>query len=119
MKSKVGLIVGGSGALGSSVVNVFKKNGWRLLNVDVKANTSVDSNFLIDPNLRLKDQVKQVHEHTKTFSTSFDSIICTAGGFEMGSIRDHDVLEKFDRLDRLNAQSALLTGHLAAHYLGE
>jgi|LauGreDrversion4_2_1035121.scaffolds.fasta_scaffold201437_2 dihydropteridine reductase len=55
MKSKVGLIVGGSGALGSSVVNVFKKNGWRLLNVDVKANTSVDSNFLIDPNLRLKD----------------------------------------------------------------
>ena len=37
----------------------------------------------------------------------------------MGTIRDADLFEKYDRLDRMNAQSALLTGHLAAHYLGE
>ena len=38
MKSKVGLIVGGSGALGKSVVSVFKQHGWRLLNLDVRPN---------------------------------------------------------------------------------
>ena len=50
---------------------------------------------------------------------NFDSIICTAGGFEMGTVRDSDLFEKYDRLDRMNTQSALLTAHLAAHYLGE
>jgi len=38
MKSKIGLIVGGSGALGRSVVNSFKLNGWRMLNIDVNPN---------------------------------------------------------------------------------
>ena len=37
----------------------------------------------------------------------------------MGSVRDADVFEKHERLDRLNLQSALLTAHLAANYLGE
>ena len=37
----------------------------------------------------------------------------------MGTVRDSDLFEKYDRLDRMNTQSALLTAHLAAHYLGE
>ena len=45
MKSKVGLVVGGSGALGHSVISVFKKNGWKLLNIDMRANASADSNY--------------------------------------------------------------------------
>lgn len=47
MKSKVGLIVGGSGALGSSVVTVFKRHGWKLLNLDVRANEAADVNVQI------------------------------------------------------------------------
>lgn len=38
MKSKVGLIVGGSGALGRNVLSSFKKHGWRMLNIDINAN---------------------------------------------------------------------------------
>ena len=38
MKSKLGLIIGGSGALGKSVITVFKRNGWRLLNIDFQGN---------------------------------------------------------------------------------
>jgi NAD(P)-dependent dehydrogenase (short-subunit alcohol dehydrogenase family) len=45
MKSKVGLIVGGSGVLGRAVADSFKKNGWRMLNIDVTNNDKVDSNF--------------------------------------------------------------------------
>jgi hypothetical protein len=37
----------------------------------------------------------------------------------MGSVRDNDIFEKYEALDRMNAQSALLTAHLAANYLGE
>ena len=53
MKSKVGLVVGGSGALGSSVVSVFKRHGWRLLNVDIKQNELADENFLLTPEKRI------------------------------------------------------------------
>ena len=53
MKSKVGLVVGGSGALGSSVVSVFKRHGWRLLNVDIKHNELADENFLLTPEKRI------------------------------------------------------------------
>jgi len=38
MKSKIGLIVGGSGGLGKNVVESFKKKGWRMLNIDVVSN---------------------------------------------------------------------------------
>lgn len=38
MKSKLGLVLGGSGGLGSNVVSVFKKHGWRILSIDMKAN---------------------------------------------------------------------------------
>ena len=37
----------------------------------------------------------------------------------MGTVRDHDIFEKYEKLDRMNAQSALLSAHLAANYLGE
>lgn len=53
MKSKVGLIVGGSGALGSSVLTVFKRHGWKFLNVDVRANEKADANFIIQPDIKL------------------------------------------------------------------
>lgn len=78
-----------------------------------------DSNFLIMPDQKISEQVGKVHDHTKAFSRSFDSIICTAGGFDVGSIRDNDLFVKYEKLDRMNAQSALLTAHLASHYLGE
>ena len=119
MKSKLGLIVGGSGALGKSVVSVFKRQGWQLLNIDLQANTEAHSNLILDSQKKIQEQIRQIHEQTGAFSKSFDSIICTAGGFDMGSVRDHDVFEKYEKLDRMNAQSALLSAHLAANYLGE
>jgi len=55
MKSKVGLVVGGSGALGKNVITVFKRHGWSLLNLDLNPNDEAKSNFIIDPNLKMKD----------------------------------------------------------------
>ena len=50
---------------------------------------------------------------------SYDSIICVAGAFDVGSIKDKDVFEKFEKIDKMNFQSALLTGHLATKFLNE
>jgi NAD(P)-dependent dehydrogenase (short-subunit alcohol dehydrogenase family) len=53
MKSKLGLIVGGSGALGKSVVSVFKRRGWSLLNIDIHPNTEADINLVLDSNKKI------------------------------------------------------------------
>lgn len=48
MKSKYGLIVGGSGALGTKVLSVFKKGGWKVINVDYRKHDEADANVLLD-----------------------------------------------------------------------
>ena len=48
MKSKYGLIVGGSGALGTKVLSTFKKGGWKLINVDFKKHEEADANIILD-----------------------------------------------------------------------
>ena len=45
-------------------------------------------------------------------------MICVAGGFDVSSIKDEDVLEKYLAIDKVNFQTALLTGHLSTRYLG-
>lgn len=62
MKSKLGLIVGGSGALGKSFVSVFKRRGWSLLNIDLQANTEADINLILDSNKKIQEQIKLIHE---------------------------------------------------------
>ena len=37
----------------------------------------------------------------------------------MGSVKDNDLFEVYERMDRMNTQSALLAAHLASRYLGE
>lgn len=43
------LVVGGSGALGKSVVSAFKKINWNVTNIDVVNNQDADFNLLVDP----------------------------------------------------------------------
>ena len=58
-----------------------------------------------------------MYEKTQAFSKEYDSIICVAGGFGLSSIKDNDVLQKYLAQDRINFQTALLTGHLSTKFL--
>jgi hypothetical protein len=33
---------------------------------------------------------------------SYDAIICVAGGFEMGAVKDKDVFDKYEKMDKMN-----------------
>jgi NAD(P)-dependent dehydrogenase (short-subunit alcohol dehydrogenase family) len=37
----------------------------------------------------------------------------------LGNVKDNDIFEKYEKLDKMNTQSALLTSHLATKYLAE
>ena len=54
---------------------------------------------------------------TRKASSEYDAIITVAGGFGVSSIKDEDIMEKYEEQDRINFQSALLAGHFASHLL--
>ena len=58
-----------------------------------------------------------IYKQTSAFAKEFDSIICVAGGFGISSVKDEDVFEKYLEMDRMNFQTALLSGHLGTKYL--
>ena len=52
------LVIGGSGALGKSVVNTFKnsKPVWKVFNLDFNDNNTADTNIKIDNNEKLTNE---------------------------------------------------------------
>ena len=43
-----------------------------------------------------------MYEPIKKFAGEYDSIICVAGGFSLSNIKDHDIIEKYLAIDKLN-----------------
>lgn len=50
-------------------------------------------------------------------SKGYNSIICVSGGFGLSSIKDKDIFDKYEDMDRKNFQSALLAAHIASFQL--
>ncbi len=47
--AKKSLIVGGAGALGRSVIDVFKHKGWQVASLDLNSYNKADANIILDP----------------------------------------------------------------------
>ena len=96
-------------------MNAFRKTGiWRISNIDVTHSEGADENYLIDSDSPIGPQVRTLRqEHLE----SYDSIICTAGGWAGGSIKDKEGLESFELMHKVCTMSALMTGHIASHHL--
>jgi NAD(P)-dependent dehydrogenase (short-subunit alcohol dehydrogenase family) len=121
MIKKHALVVGGSGALGRSVVNAYLKKTWftrwKTLNIDFSQNSDAVENVILNPKESFDKHVSQSLHESKKMSEEFDAIIHVAGGYESGSIRDFDIFEKYERMFEKNVLSAFLTAHLASHLL--
>lgn len=63
-------------------------------------------------------QLPNISEQVGKFSQEYGAIICTSGGFDVSNIADEDILAKYEAMDRMNLQSAILAGHLATKFLG-
>ena len=79
-------------------------------------NAEACENILVEDKT-LKSQVVKLADQTRALSKSYDAIIISSGSFEAGSVKDSDIFEVYDRVDKANFQSALLGGHLASHFL--
>lgn len=117
------LILGGSGALGKSVVNTFKstKPIWNVINLDFSENKNADYNYQLNSNsdnFISKDEISKIGK-LEVFQKKLDCIINVAGGWRGGSIESEDILESTQQMISMNLYSTLLSAHLAKKFLNE
>ena len=99
---KSSLILGGNGALGRAMVNQFKKAGSRVVSLDISANSEADVNLHVDGKVSMKEQVAGLLAGSLKASQGYDSIICVSGGFGVSSVKDADIFEKYEQMDKMN-----------------
>jgi NAD(P)-dependent dehydrogenase (short-subunit alcohol dehydrogenase family) len=107
------LVIGGSGALGKSVVSVFKKTPppWCVYSLDFSNNTIADTNLLFKKPEDLTDD-NFITEITKKIP-KLDCIVNVAGGWQGVSLEDRTIIKSLDMMMRQNLYSSVLAAHLA------
>lgn len=113
------IVYGGKGALGSAILQFFKKHGYTVLNIDLNANDQADSNILVDDSKNWPEQEQCIVEQTSLAlrGTKVDSVFCVAGGWAGGSASSRDFVKNVDLMIRQSVWSSAIAAKLATTYL--
>ncbi|KAG6973694.1 hypothetical protein JG687_00000759 [Phytophthora cactorum] len=107
--SKKLLVVGGAGALGRGVVSNFARASWGVTSVDFSASEDAHNNVLLPKSNSLKQAEQTLKEISSRYG-KVNTVVCTAGGWAGGSIRDADSLINLGEMHSKNLESAFLGG---------
>lgn len=94
------LIFGGSGALGRSMVKIFK--GWEVTSVDFTKNDESTNNIVIKDASDLtfvKSELNQLGNIHNSILEKFNCIVCVAGGWTGGSIKDENLINVYNDMN--------------------
>jgi nucleoside-diphosphate-sugar epimerase len=53
--TKVSLVLGGQGALGRAIVQNMRQGGWRVVSLDLTANSDATDNVIFNPSQSMKE----------------------------------------------------------------
>lgn len=109
------LCIGGSGYLGSQVINAL--SSYQVSNVDFKPHEQARHNFLLSKELPPTQNYQATLRSIKQLDVKFNAILVTAGGWVGGSIKDDDYFEKVKSMNEVNLYPSLLAAHIATKYL--
>jgi len=113
------LLWGGAGQLGSAIVNAFKTHGWTTWSVDFVKSSIAAHTIDLSATESVKNNVIHVLEKLVSEKAEFDAVVCIAGGWVGGSISHLDIFDGYNKMDSMNIQSAIATGHVASKTLKE
>ncbi|RCN29582.1 oxidoreductase, short chain dehydrogenase/reductase family protein [Ancylostoma caninum] len=112
------IVYGGRGALGSTVVDHFKKNDFWTLSIDMAANEAANANVLVDSK---DDWVTQEASILKGVAAAVDSpvdgIFCVAGGWAGGGVDSEDFVKNADLMWKQSVWSSAIAARIAAKHL--
>lgn len=122
MSSGKVIVYGGRGALGSIVVEDFKKAGYWVLNVDLNSNEAADANVLASIGAKeLSEQSELVLKGCAELlaDSKVDAVISVAGGWAGGNADSADFLKNVDLCVKQSVWTSAITAKLAANYVKE
>lgn len=129
------LIYGGSGGLGSVVVDQFKKAKWKVITVDrrksmishhsivvkgdgSKADTDVILKEITELGVGIAFRIQLLVLNTnETILSDIEAVISVAGGFCSTRIDEDSIFESMDRMIQQNITTAISAAHVASHCL--
>jgi len=115
------VVYGGNGALGSTLVNEFKKSGTiRCISIGLRENDAADETIVITETDDWTLQSDQVHKQMKEIikeDQKVDAIFCVAGGWAGGNANAKSYIKNCDLMWRQSVWSSSIAGGLAAKFL--
>lgn len=119
--SKKVLVMGGNGALGKSVISLFKNTksaNFQVFNLDFTYNPLAYQNIILDKDFMYNDDIlKEITE--KLGDNDFDSMINVAGGWEGVALDSLDLFKSMKSMNAMNFYSTLMLAHLAKAFLND
>lgn len=119
MAKKTLLVIGGAGALGRGILTRFhESSSWKTLAVDYVRNDNATKSFLLETSAQNGlSQTSSILNQLEKESPKIDAIVCAAGGWTGGSIKDTETLVHLSEMYTKNVASAVMASHLASHLL--
>uniref|UniRef100_A0A0M3I314 Dihydropteridine reductase n=2 Tax=Ascaris TaxID=6251 RepID=A0A0M3I314_ASCLU len=115
------VVYGGKGALGSVIVDYFKKKNFWTLNIDLHTNDNADANVIVSGNSTWIEQeaavLKSVDE--LVHGSSLDAIFCVAGGWAGGNAASGEMIKNADLMWKQSVWSSAISARIAATHLKE
>ncbi|KAJ1914797.1 hypothetical protein IWQ60_008676 [Tieghemiomyces parasiticus] len=112
------IVYGGNGALGATLVSLFKARSWQVTSIGLAPNPHADKNVLVKPNLPLPTAGQQVLETLqRTSDLPVHAVLCVAGGWEGGSIQSDQALASAEHMWQQSVQTSLIAAQIAARHL--
>jgi len=108
LSSQTVLVTGGSLGIGAAVCQRFSQQGWRVINIDLRAPEKSDSNiewWACD--LTDAEQSKEVFAAILTKYTRIDALVSNAGVHYSGTIEQTSA-EDFERVFAINVKAAII-----------
>eukprot|EP01127_Copromyxa_protea_P021990 TRINITY_DN770_c0_g1_i1.p1 TRINITY_DN770_c0_g1~~TRINITY_DN770_c0_g1_i1.p1 ORF type:complete len:243 (+),score=59.88 TRINITY_DN770_c0_g1_i1:100-828(+) len=110
------LVYGGSGALGTAIIQALNKAGWSTTSVDVKESEVAQASFVVSG--------ESADTDAKTLDSSlgdkkFELVVGVAGGWASGSIAAPSVLNSIDKMIKFNLNSSIVVAYIAQRHLKE
>jgi len=114
------IVYGGRGALGSTVVSVFKKNQFWVCNIDMQENTEADHNIIVTGDTWTQQEENVCAEVGSIMNNEkLDALLCFAGGWAGGSPGSRDFIKNAETMWRSSVWPSSISARLACEHLKE
>jgi len=111
------LVYGGAGQLGEAVVAAFNAAKIQTYSVDLRSSKAANHSIVLSTDSDFEKSIHSAESKIQELGVKFDSVICTAGGWEGGGLSSSSLIGSLGRQWRCNVESAVASAQLADKYL--